>query len=289
MMQKKKVICLGYIFVLLVSLFTGQESVKAQQKPAETLLIGSVPYYSPEKLRKGFAPVIEYLSKALDKKFSFTVTESYDELAEKMEKGAIDIGFLAPVLYVQLKERDPHLKYLVTSQTTQGGKKTAYYFSWLVVRKGSGLTKVKHLRGKSFAFSNKHSSSGYIYPQGYFHSRGIVPDDFFAQVIFAGTHEKVTDMIAQGKIDVGVSYDANIWSAQEKYGRVFRRIRKIGPILNPSFVAGSHVDDALCKEISWALENIPLTVLNKDLIYTGFQRFSKRNFTLVAEFLDAVE
>ncbi|MCI5210377.1 MAG: hypothetical protein D3910_16675, partial [Candidatus Electrothrix sp. ATG2] len=104
-----------------------------------------------------------------------------------------------------------------------------------------------------------------------------------------GTHEKVTDMIAQGEVEVGVSYDANIWSAQKKHGRIFRRIRKIGPILNPSFAAGAHVDDALCEQISSALEKMPSKILNNDLIYTGFQRLSEKNFTLIADFLAAVK
>jgi len=288
-MRKNKMNLLGCVLVILVFLFSGQGFVKAQDTHADTLLIGIGPYYSAEKLRKGFTPLVEYLSETLDKKISFTITESYEELAEKMENGAVDIGFFGPVLYVRLKQRNPKLKYLVTSQTTRGAKKTAYYFSWLIARKDSGITKVKHLRDKSFAFSNKHSSSGYIYPQGYFHWLGLVPDEFFAQIIFAGTHEKVTDMIARGEVEAGSSYDANLWSAEGRYGRIFRRIKKIGPILNPSFAAGAHVDDALCEQLITALENIPQGVLDKDLVYTGFRRLSETNFTVVADLLKTVE
>ncbi|MCI5137842.1 MAG: phosphate/phosphite/phosphonate ABC transporter substrate-binding protein, partial [Candidatus Electrothrix sp. AR1] len=251
------------IFLIFLSLFPGL--VRGQEPQKDTLLIGTGPYYYTKKLKKGLAPLIEYLSKQLDRDVQLIITKNYEELADKVEEGAIDIGFFGPVLYVQLKQRYPQLKYLVTSQTTEGGKNTAYYFSWLIARKDSGVTKVKHLRGKTFAFTNKHSSSGYIYPQGYFHWRHITLKGFFARVVFAGTHEKVTDMIARREVETGVSYDANLWSAEEKYGRIFRRIKKIGPILNPSFAASDHVDDALCGQIITALENIPLDVLNRDL------------------------
>ncbi|MCI5167789.1 MAG: phosphate/phosphite/phosphonate ABC transporter substrate-binding protein [Candidatus Electrothrix sp. GM3_4] len=275
------------IFLICLSIFPGLVSGREPQK--DVLLIGTAPYYYTEKLKQGLTPLVEYLSGQLDREIKLVVTKSYEELADKVENGTIDIGFFSPVLYVQSKQRHPQLKYLVTSQFTQGGKKTAYHFSWIIARKDSRITKVKHLRGKSFAFTNKHSSSGYIYPQKYFQCHGLVPEQFFTKVIFAGTHEEVTDMIAEGKVETGVSYDANIWSAEEKYGRIFRRIKRIGPILNPSFAAGAHVDDALCGQIITVLENIPLDVLNKDLVYTGFRRLSETNFTVVADLLKNLE
>jgi len=202
---------------------------------AETLSIGVGPYYNADKMKKGFAPVIEHLAKKLDRSIRFSVTESYEELADKVETGELDIGLFGAVLYVELKQRYPGLKYLITVQSTKGGKKRAYYYSWLISHKNSDITKVKHMRGKSFAFVNKHSSSGYVFPQAYFKKHGIIPETFFSKLVFAGSHEKVTDGIADGEFDTGVTHDGNLWSAEEKHGRVFRRIKKIGPILNPNF------------------------------------------------------
>ncbi|MCW5201394.1 MAG: phosphate/phosphite/phosphonate ABC transporter substrate-binding protein [Candidatus Electrothrix communis] len=278
-----------FFSVCLISLLAAPYVAWGDTTKTDPLLIGTGPYYYTDKLKKGFTPLVEYLGEKLDREVQLIITKNYEELADKVESGAIDIGFFSPVLYVQLKQRYPQLKYLVTSQTTQGGKNTAYYFSWLVARKDSGVTKVKHLRGKTFAFTNKHSSSGYIYPQGYFHWHHLAPKGFFSRVVFAGTHEKVTDMIARREVETGVSYDANLWSAEEKYGRIFRRIKRIGPILNPSFAAGADVDDILCERIVFALENIPLEVLNENLIYTGFRQLSETNFTVVAELLETVE
>ncbi len=59
--------------------------------------------------------------------------------------------------------------------------------------------------------------------------------------------------------------------------------------LTAAFAAGAHVDDALCGQIITALENIPLDVLNKDLVYTGFRRLSETNFTVVADLLKNVK
>ena len=165
-------------------------------------------------------------------------------------------------------------------------KKRAYYYSWLISHKNSDITKVKHLRGKSFAFANKHSSSGYVFPMAYFKKRAIVPEEFFSKLVFAGSHEKVTDGIANEEIEAGVTYDGNLWSAEETYGRVFRRIKKIGPILNPNLAAHHLVDVPTCEKIIFELENLPPTVFNNDLVWTGFQRLQETDFKAVREVVE---
>ncbi|XOF33731.1 MAG: phosphate/phosphite/phosphonate ABC transporter substrate-binding protein [Candidatus Electrothrix sp. YB6] len=289
--QRKNVRGAAALCLILVLLFCGAGAVRSQPDASDRseLVIGSGPYYSTDAMQKGFAPLVEYLSGKLNRKVTFVVTETYGELAEKVESGAIDIGFFGAVLYVQIKQKNPHLKYLVTSQSFLGGKKTSYCYSWLLSKKDSGIIKVKHLRGKSFAFTDSHSTSGYIYPLGYLKKRRLRPQDFFAQVIFAGSHAKVTDMIAQEEVESGVSSEVNLQTAEEKYGRIFRRIRKVGPMLNPSFAAGAQVDLTVCEQIISALENLPRRVLNNDFPYMGFQRLSETNFAPVAELLKTLE
>jgi phosphonate transport system substrate-binding protein len=272
------------LMIFLVSPSGGQE----QRPEREALRIGTAPYYYTDKLREGLSPLIQYLSRELGRDVELMITRDYEELSDRVREGDIDIGFFSSVLYVQLKQHYPQLKYLVTSQVTQGGEKKAYHFSWIIAKKDSGITKVKHLRNKSFAFTNNHSSAGYIYPQMYFRWRGIVVDEFFSQIVFAGTHEKVTDMIAEGDVETGASYDANIWNAEEQYGRIFRRIKKIGPILNPSFAASDQVDEVVCEQLITALENIPPEVLPRDFVYTGFERLSETRFAVVAELLKTI-
>jgi len=277
-----------FFLIALIFLLVSPAIARGHRVQPEQLRIGTGPYYYTDKLREGLSPLVKYLSKELGRDVELVVTKNYEELADRVKEGSIDVGFFSSVLYVQLKQRYPQLKYLVTSQITRGGEKTPYHFSWIIAKKDSGITKVKHLRGKSFAFTNNHSTTGYIYPQMYFRWRGLVPDKFFSQVVFAGTHDKVTDMIAEGEVETGASYDANIWNAEERYGRVFRRIKKIGPILNPSFAASDQVDDTVCEQLITALENIPPGILKGGLVYTGFERLSETRFAVVAELLKRI-
>ncbi|MCI5135575.1 MAG: phosphate/phosphite/phosphonate ABC transporter substrate-binding protein [Candidatus Electrothrix sp. AW2] len=277
---------LAFLACLSVLVMTPYSAYSAYKKNKAKLRIGIGPYYSTEQLRKDAHPLVVYLSKKLDRDIQLTITTSYKALAQEVKRGNIDIGFLNAILYVQLKQEYPQLKYLVTSLITQRGKKTPEYFSWIIAKKGSDITKVKHLRGKSFAFTND-SSSGYLYPKAYFKLHGLVPEKFFSRIVFAGIHQKLTKMIAQGRVEAGASRDINLWNAEKKYGRIFRRIKKIGPILNPSFVANDQVDDALCKQFILALEHIPSRVMQK-FVYTGFRRIPETKFNAVAKLLNAM-
>ena len=269
--------------MLLTLLMCGLSVVVNAQSEDKTLYLGIGPYYNAEKIGKGFAPLVEHLSIKLNRPIELIITKTYEDLEKKIQNGEVDIGIFGAGAYVRLKKRYPQLKYLVTTQSTKGGKKRPYYFAYFISRKGSGLTKMKHLKGKSFAFVSKKSSSGYKYPMVYFKKRNQVPEEYFSKVIFAESHENVTDKIAKGEIDAGVTWDVNLWTAEEKHGRVFTRIKKLGPIVSLAVAANHELDDETCQKITYELENLPEVVFTRDLAWTGFEKLSDKDYDTVRE------
>src|SRR6266850_1041797 len=67
------------------------------------------------------------------------------------------------------------------------------FTSRVYVRRESGLKTLEDLRGKTMAFIDPASSSGYIYPMVLLIQRGLVkdrdPKTFFREVVFAGSHD----------------------------------------------------------------------------------------------------
>ncbi len=264
---------------ICVSCFTSY----AKAEDTSTLYLGIGPYYNAEKIKKGFAPLIEHLSVTLKRPVESTVTKDYLDLEKKIKNKEVDVGLFGAGAYVRLKKEYPQLKYLVTTHSTKGGKKRAYYFAYFISRKDSGLTKMKHLHGKSFAFVSKQSSSGYKYPMVYFKKRNQFPQEYFSKVVFAGSHEGVTDKVASGEIDAGVTWDVNLWTAEEKHGRIFSRIKKLGPIVSLAVAANHNLDEATCQKIIHELENLPEAVFSKDLVWTGFEKLSDKHYDTVRE------
>ena len=80
------------------------------------------------------------------------------------------------------------------------------YSSRIFVRKDSGLRSVADLRGKTMAFVDPISSSGFLYPLDIFKRAGVLEgrDDmqsFFRQVYFAGGDEQAMRAVLNGFVD----------------------------------------------------------------------------------------
>jgi phosphonate transport system substrate-binding protein len=233
-----------------------------------------------DRIDKGFAPVIKHLSDELGRPVKLMVVPN-DELGAKIQTGEIHVAQFGAALYVVTKREYPKLKYLATAQTTKAGKKRSLYFSWFITHKDSDVKKMVDLKGKTFAFVNKTSSSGYVYPRAYLKTRNIVPENYFKAVLFAGSHEGVTDKVAAREVDGGVTFDVNLWYAEKKHGKVFRGLKKLGPILRGPVAAHHEVDDALCRRLVAILTNLPHTVFNNDLPVTGYEELSDRSYDAI--------
>jgi phosphonate transport system substrate-binding protein len=90
------------------------------------------------------------------------------------------------------------------------GGKTAYTARFYV-RKDRGLQRLEDLRGKTVAFVDPASSSGYIYPMVLLMKQGLVrerdPKTFFKDALFAGTHDAALQAVLHGRVDAAASFD----------------------------------------------------------------------------------
>jgi phosphonate transport system substrate-binding protein len=88
--------------------------------------------------------------------------------------------------------------------------KTAYTARFYV-RKDRGIQRVEDLRGRTVAFVDPASSSGYIYPMVLLLKQGLVrdrdPKSFFKEALFAGTHEAALQAVLHGRVDAAASFD----------------------------------------------------------------------------------
>src|SRR5207247_1707104 len=134
------------------------------------------------------------------------VASDYAGVVEALRSRRVDLAFVHPVGYV-LANREAGCQILVRD-VWQG--KTAYTARFYV-RKGSGIERVEDLRGKSVAFVDPASSSGYIYPMVLLIKKGLVrdrdPKTFFKEALFAGTHEAALQSVVHGRVDAAASFD----------------------------------------------------------------------------------
>ena len=173
-------------------------------KPARTqeLKFGFTPVLAEADMRAEFEPLMIYLSDAIGRKVSLYLAKNYGDLRTQMEFGTVDIGSFSPFAYVDATRGG---KIRIIAQSILDGPAT--YRGLIVARKDSGIASVTNLAGKRFAFVDAKSASGYVYPRALLIEKGVDPDKFFKETIFAGGHDKVIAAVLDGRVDAGAIYD----------------------------------------------------------------------------------
>src|SRR6059058_1222264 len=177
--------------------------------PAQDLKFGFTPVLSEPEMRAEFEPLMNYLSDSIGQKVTLHIAKDYGDLRTQMENGSVDIGSFSPFAYVDAARGG---KIRIIAQSIIEGSAT--YRGIIVTRKDRGLKSIADLKGKRFAFVDPKSASGYVYPRAMLIEKGINPETFFKETIFAGSHDKVIAAVLEGRVDAGAIYDGAIGVAQ---------------------------------------------------------------------------
>ena len=141
-----------------------------------------------------------------------TVASDYAAVIEALRNRTADLAFVHPGGYV-LAHREA--RATIVARNLWHGKSS--FTSRIFVRKESSIRSVEELRGKTIAFVDPASSSGYIYPMVLLVQRGLVknrdPRTFFKEVVFSGAHDASMRALLNGHVDAIASFDL----AREQY------------------------------------------------------------------------
>ncbi len=173
---------------------------------SKAINFGVTPWGDPAKMRQAYQPLAAYLSEKLKARVRLLIVQEYRELVTDLRRGIVQIASFSPGAYADaLDERiDKDSEYVASAQL--GGKN--YYRGIILCREE--YRDISFLKGKSFAFVETGSSSGYKYPLALFLSKKIDPYQFFAKVYFLGSHPNVVEAIVGGKVDAGATWDGYI-------------------------------------------------------------------------------
>lgn len=181
------------------------------------LRIGVTPYLAPETIKASHAGMQAYLSRELKVPIEVTIGSSYDDVAERLKRGELDIVELSPYAYVRAKD----LVSLTSLATViaDGSETTAGY---IVVRDDSPVRELKDLKGASMGFVDRASTPGYILPVKLLRDRGIDPATAFSRIEFFGNHEATLIAVLEKRIDAAATFQGAFTS--------LRRTRGVDPL-----------------------------------------------------------
>ncbi|HLE40543.1 MAG TPA: phosphate/phosphite/phosphonate ABC transporter substrate-binding protein [Nitrospirota bacterium] len=262
--------------VLVVSLFIAP-AAWAKDK----LVMGVHPYKPVSDLYKMFKPIADYVSQKTGKPVEFRIGKTYAETVDAVGKGEMDFAFIGPSLYVEARS-----KYNVTplAQIVNDGKPS--FYGVIAVKKGSGISSIKELKGRTFTFGDRESTLTHIVPLYMLMDAGVQLADL-KQYSFVGTHDNVALNVVRGSFDAaGLQPDV----AAKYKDQGLEVIARSADLPEHVFVAAKSLDAATMTKIQTALLVMDSTLLKgiKGSV-TGIQKFSDKDFDVLRKVMKAVE
>ncbi len=229
------------------------ESGGATVEPiSEPLRFGIIRHEEPNTIREEMHPFLAYLEEQLARPVQLVIVQNYDDLADKLLEGDVDLAALSGCVYVDAKKRAPGLQILATPVTKTGPT----YEGYILARADSGIRELRDLQGKIFCYVSETSTSGYLYPRALLRKAGLDPDADFKATRFTSDHPAALRALADGACDAAAVY-ASIWHDAGKYGMdpaSFTVIAKTERIPWDAYTVGPDMAPELVQKLRAALE-----------------------------------
>jgi len=159
-------------------------------------------------------------------------TPEFIEDASYEELGDVDIVFVCSLAYVEHAAICRRFEPIAAPVLTGGryGSRPVYY-SDVIVRHDSALRSFADLRGRTWAYNEKLSQSGYGITRYYLAQLGETAG-YFGQIIEAGRHERAIELVASGEADAAAIDSHMLDTYLDMYSHlrwVLRIIDSLGP------------------------------------------------------------
>jgi len=267
-------LCVG---LLLAAILTAARPVSV---PAQTALVMAfVPSVESRTESQSIKRLTDLLSLATGYRIeSFTAT-SYTAMIEAMAAGRADIGWLSALSYVLAHDRDGVEVRLVTVRFG-----LPYYKAEIIAQASSGIHGLADLRGKRFAFVDPASAAGYLFPMAGLKKAGFELMGFFAQTVFAGSHNNVVIDVYQGQVDAGAVFDDARVTVQTMLPDVMQKVKVIWtsqPIPNDTVSMRRGLPSEVKDKVTTALLQFSQTPSGSDTLKSLYNIDALANYQLL--------
>ncbi len=243
-----------FLLVILIPLgfyFKGSvELIKLEPVIEDTqpLLLGVIPYIQPKILKNHMSPVYEYLSQKIGRPVCLNTVSDYESLAKLLEMGKIQLAWFSHASYTELKKNN---KWEVLCRPYKDNG--VVYNGQIIARQDSGIEKISDLKGKTFAYVDRFSGSGFFFPNRLFAKNGIKPLEFFSNVVFTHSHIVSIEGVLKGDFDAASVFSTDLLVKNSDGGKQIKIIALTEPIPNDPLVVRSDMEAGLKEKIKNAM------------------------------------
>lgn len=173
------------------------------------LTFAVVPAENASGVSDRYTPFTAYLSKELGVPVKLRIANDYAAVIEGQRAGNIQIAHYGPASYATAYMTGVKTEPFVTNRNNEGA---VGYYSVIYVKADSPYKTIQDLKGKSIAFVDPNSTSGYNAPRFFLHKAGIDVDTFFSKSVITGSHENGVIALAKGTVDCAADW----WDSDEE-------------------------------------------------------------------------
>jgi phosphonate transport system substrate-binding protein len=190
---------LGLVVVVVLAMAAGAPAQDASWPKEITFALLSTE--NAAEITRRWGPIIAQLEKDLRVRVKHVTATDYRGTIEALKFKKAEIGHLGPKSYVEAATNNyANVEPIAQLQLANG---SLGYRSCLIVHADSDMFSPEDTAGKSFAFNDPNSTSGYLVPSAFFMMEmGIDPQKHFSRVIFSGSHEASILAVTNRKVDV---------------------------------------------------------------------------------------
>ncbi len=185
------------------------------------LVVSWPPTMAPEALQKELQTLQRLLEEQTHRPVSIALAPSYDGVVAALTSGQAGFAILPPYLFIDARRHLPGIVPLATKMVDGSSGSDGV----IMVADASSTSDLVGLRGQTFCFPDKKSTTGWLLPRAKFRQAGMNPDTDVV-IHMSGNHTQVLKDIASGVCAGGATY-SGAYLAADRAGIALGKVRQL--------------------------------------------------------------
>jgi phosphonate transport system substrate-binding protein len=182
---------------IIITVILAGYSVIGSSAQAGSIRFAPLPMENRETIVTQFRPLTAYLEQCLDVKIEYVYLDNYSDLIEKFRQKAVDLAYLGPLPYVELRAQYPQAEPLVQFKE-RSGQAT---YTCAIVSFPDAAFDLTTAEKRKIALTQPLSTCGYLSTSGLMRRSGSSLERNYYR--YLGQHDAVALSVLQGEYDAG--------------------------------------------------------------------------------------
>ncbi len=220
-----RISCSALVVLLSLAPACSKEKVQpiaAKGYAQQEILIGLIPEQNVFRQRERYLVLKQYLADRLGVTITLTSLSRYGNIVERFSSEKLDGAFLGSFTYA-LARHQLGVEPIARPINLDG---TSTYRGYLFVRRDSRIRDASDMRGKRFAFVERATSAGYLYPLAYFKAHHVADmQAYFGETFFWGSHDAAILAVLNRDADIGAAKSTIYDQMEQEDPRIGRELQ----------------------------------------------------------------